>query len=317
MVLRVIAGKLAHGVRMPRRSNDLNRRGHLARLGLAGGLSTRILIFLGVVIVCAHGSVRPLRAAPQDPERDQALRSIPFDRLTPVATASIRGIVDRPTIYRRLPSQLIDCDPKMFVFLVRNPEVLVGLWDRMEVSEVQTQRIGPYQLTADDKAGTQCTIDLVYGDSRTHIYVGKGMYTGPLAPRPITGSGVFILRSEYVQTSDGTTVNGTLDCFLQFDNFGADLIARTLSGIIGKTADHNFTETAKFLSQVSSAAVKNPVGMRDLALELPQCNRPTRKAFAETIIDVASRNATKLSQRSDSQADVPFIARGNSSDIDR
>lgn len=278
------------------------------------------LALCGGLLLSVIGWTQAVQAVPpaaERNERDEALRTIPFDRLTPSATSSIRGIVDSPTIYRRMPSQLIDCDPKMFVFLVRNPEVLVGLWDRMEVSQVQTQRIGPYQLTADDKAGTQCTIDLVYGDSRTHVYVGKGLYTGPLAPRPITGSGVFILRSEYVQTSNGTTVNGTLDCFLQFDNTGADLIARMLSGIIGKTADHNFTETAKFLSQVSNASVKNPAGMRDLALELPQVNLPTRKAFADTIVEVASRKGEFQSRQSLQQREIPFVASGDAVELER
>lgn len=305
-MLRVIAGKHAHGVRMPRRRmNQVDRSNMLRIISLLKfGLAALTALMAGGLAATSGSSVA---ASPE--EREQALMAIPFDRLTPVATNTIREIVDRPTIYRRLPSEMIDCDPKMFLFLVRNPEVLVGIWDRMEVSQVQTQRIGPYQLTADDNAGTKCTIDLVYGDSKTHVYVGKGMYTGPMAPRPITGSGVFILRSEYVQTADGTTVQGTLDCFLKFDNLGADLLARTLSGIIGKTADHNFSETAKFLSQISNASVRDPARMRDLALELPQVNQPTRKAFADTIIDVAARNRSLLSKRSDRE--LPFIARGN------
>jgi hypothetical protein len=254
-------------------------------------------IFLLVALTTSIG--RSAMGGPPAGVKELALGAIPYDRLTPEATQSIQEIVQKPTIFRRLPSQIIDCDPKMFVFLVRNPEVLVGIWDRMDVSSVQTQRIGPYQLTADDNAGTKCTIDLVYGDSRTHIYVGKGVYTGPLAARPITGSGVFILQSQYAENDGRTTVQGTLDCFIKIDSVGLDLVARTLAGLIGKTADHNFAETARFMSQVSGASERNPGGMRDLALELPQASPATRVAFAETIIDLAKRSNVRIGQRAE------------------
>ena len=247
------------------------------------------------------------RAQSIDAQRSDAIRAVPFDRLTPAAAGTIRDIVERPTLYRRLPSRAIDCDPQMFIFLVRHPEVLVGIWERMEISEVQTRRVGPFKIAADDSAGTTCTIDLVYGDARTHVFVAEGVYTGVMAPRPITGSGVFLLRSDYVKGADGrTTVRGTLDCFIQLDNLGADLIARTLSSMIGKTADHNFVETARFIAQVSLASERNPSGMRDLALDLRQVESPTRKEFAAAIIDVARRagnDATAAAKRP-----VPFLA---------
>jgi hypothetical protein len=265
---------------------------------------TFIVLIVAWLSVCSPVSGIAVAQNPGD-ERSDALAAIPYERLTSAAAREIREIADRPTLFRRLPTQAIDCDPKMFVFLVRHPEVLVGIWDRMEVSTLQTQRVGPYQLTADDRAGTQCTIDLVYGDAKTHVYVGRGVYTGTMAPRPITGSGVFVLRSNYSGDGD-KAVTGTLDCFIQMDNLGADLIARTLSSVIGKTADHNFTETARFMSQVSAASERNPSGMRDLALELPQVDTTVRQGFAETIIDLARRADYQIG-RSMSQP-VPFVS---------
>ena len=238
--------------------------------------------------------------------REEALSAIPYEKLTPAAGSRIRSIVDRPTIYRHMPDQQIACDPSMFLFLVRNPDVIVGIWQRMDVSKVETKRVGPYQLLADDHAGTKCSVDLVYGDSRTHIFVAKGIYDGPLAPRPVTGSGVFVLRSQYSAGADGqSAVEGSLDCFLQIDSVGADLIARTLSGLIGRTADQNFVETAKFLSQVSSAARENPTAMRDLAMDLP-VELNTRQAFADAVIDVAQRSGNLLGSKRSSP--FPVIA---------
>lgn len=225
--------------------------------------------------------------------RKQAIASLPLDRLTAAAQQRILSIAQSPTLYRRLPSQAIRCDRDMFLVLTRNPEILVGLWDLMGVTKVKTRRTAPFQLEAEDGIGTTCQIDLVYGDPQVHIYVADGSYDGKLVAAPIRGQAVFIMRSDYATAADGsTTVTGTLDCFIQFDQLGADLIARTLSGLIGRSADHNFQETARFIAQVSEAAEKNQAALIEVAQRIPQVSPATRKTFVDAIVTVARRRPT-------------------------
>ncbi|OYP38063.1 hypothetical protein CGZ80_03470 [Rhodopirellula sp. MGV] len=188
-------------------------------------------------------------------EGDDLLRTLPLQRLTPQAKSRIVAVTDNPTIRRRLPSQAIRCDEDLFLFLTRQPEAIIGLWDLMGITNVQVERIGPYQLKADDGSGTTCVIDLVYGDRNLHIYYAEGKYDGKFAQKPIIGKGLFVFRSSYAVASDGgTTVMGTLDCYVKFESLGADLIARSLRGLIGKSADHNYVETASFISQAPGPA---------------------------------------------------------------
>ncbi|WP_145420237.1 hypothetical protein [Planctomycetes bacterium K23_9] len=232
----------------------------------------------------------PFSGLSSSSQRKQVLASLPMNRLTPQARKRITSIAKSPTIYRRLPTQAIDCDRDMFLFLTRNSETLVGLWDLMGITQVQTRRTGKYQLEAQDGAGTTCTVDLIYGDSNLHIFVADGMYDGKMTAKPIKGSGVFVLRSGYAKSASGsTTVTGTLDVFVQFHGIGTDLIVRTLSGVIGRSADSNFTETARFIGQVSQASAKNPPAMVDVAGRLPQVDDVTKKQFAEVIAGVAAR----------------------------
>ncbi len=222
--------------------------------------------------------------------RKSILDALPLDRLTPAARTQILSIAENPTLFRQLPSQAITCDKDMFLFLTRNPDVLVGLWDLMDITKVQSRRLGPYQIEAADGVGTVCKVDLVYGDASQHIFVVDGSYDGKMTPAPIRGKGVFVLHSSYAQGSDGqTTVSGTLDCFVQLESLGVDLIARTLSPIIGRSADSNFMQTAHFIAQVSQSSSHNPSAMLDIADRLPQVEPPIRKAFADTIVTVARR----------------------------
>ncbi len=112
--------------------------------------------------------------------RQQAIAGLPTARLTRQAQDRILAIANSPTIYRRLPTQAIDCDRNMFLFLARNPEVMVGMWELMGITKVKTNRTGPYQLDADDGSGTKCNVDLVYGDPNVHVYVTEGSYDGML-----------------------------------------------------------------------------------------------------------------------------------------
>jgi hypothetical protein len=235
-------------------------------------------------------STRELRAA--------AVSAVPLDRLTATARQRIGEIVDRPTLYRHLPTQKLTCDPELFLFIVRHPEVLVGIWEEMGITQVRTKRIDEYRLDARDGSGTNCMIDLVYGDRSMHVYVADGYYDGKLVAAPLTGKGVFILRTRNQVEPDGlVTIEGTLDCFIQLDNLGADLIARTFGPLIGKTADNNFAETAKFIEQVGLTARKNPDGFIDLASRLPQVDESVRRKMIEVIVNVDRRNQERLESR--------------------
>lgn len=224
----------------------------------------------------------------------EVINSLPLDRLTSDAKQRILDIADNPTLYRRLPVQAIECDREMFLFLARKPEVLVGMWQLMGITKVQTKRTGPYHLEAEDGSGTRCDIDLVYGDAETHIFVANGGYSGRLVMSPILGRGLFVLRSSYAKSSSGgTTVTGVLDCFIALDSIGADLVARPFSGIIGRSADHNFTETAGFMAQVSQMSARNPPAMKHLARRLPEVDPTTKDQFVATIAATARRADTK------------------------
>ncbi|MCO8121858.1 hypothetical protein NHH03_08935 [Stieleria sp. TO1_6] len=223
-------------------------------------------------------------------DSEELLAALPMERLTNDAQQKIQAVTDKPTLYRRLPVQAIRCDEELFLFLTRKPEAIIGIWDLMGITTVQATRVGPYRMDATDGSGTTCQVDLLYGDRNLHVFMADGMYDGKFAQKGIRGKGVFVLKSTYATAGDGaTTVHGTLDCYVKFESLGADLVARSLGGLIGKSADHNFVETAKFISQISQACETNPNGMLDMVDRLPQVDPQTKADFAQVILNVARR----------------------------
>ncbi|PQO26544.1 hypothetical protein [Blastopirellula marina] len=223
-------------------------------------------------------------------ERDAAIREIPFDKLTMQAGDDIRAVVTNPSIFRRLPVQVIDCDPDLYLLLVRYPEIIVNIWRLMGITNVAIERTGQFSFHAKDGAGTVSDVELVYGNRDTHILIANGYYEGPLAPGKVDAKCVLVLKTGYAPAEmNKTFVSNQLDVFVKFEHKGADLLARTLHPLIGKTADANFAETTAFVGKISKSSEDNIAGMQNLTQKLTQIDPALRDKFLQTTIQVHQR----------------------------
>jgi hypothetical protein len=226
--------------------------------------------------------------------RNEAVRLLPLGELTAETRRKLLAVVERPTIFRRLPYKSFDCDPELYLFLIRNPEIVVNIWEIMGISSMTAQRMSPFLWKGDDGTGTACDIELVYGTDELHVLYGDGYYAGPLLKRKITGRCVMILQSGFAQAADRRwQVGNRLDVFLQLDDTGADLVARTISPWVGKVADSNFSESCKFASRLSLTAEQNAAGMQRLAAKLTRVDADVRDQFASVSAAVEQRAASR------------------------
>jgi hypothetical protein len=253
----------------------------------------------GLVILALFASfVSSIRAQPPLGDTyDDAVRSIPFDRMTDEAQGRLWQIVSQPSLYRRLPVTRVQADPDLYLFLIRYPEVIVNMWDLMGVTKVKIRRNGEYTFDASDGAGTSSQVELIYGDRETHVMLAEGSYSGPLFMRLVNGRCLLVLRSGYGPApSASPEVTHQLDMFLQVDNVGAELIAKTLHPLVGKTADHNFVEASRFLGQVSQAAETRPNGVQQLAGRLSKIEPTVRDRFLQIAAEVYQRSSAAHAQ---------------------
>jgi hypothetical protein len=227
--------------------------------------------------------------------REEAIGAIPFDKLPHATRAAIIQTVNNPSIYRRLPSQTIDCDPDLYLFLLRNPEVVVSIWRMMGVTNMTLDRTAADRFRAADGQGTVGSVEYSYRSSETHVLYSEGTYDGPMYPVKLRGECVLLLRSSYARQANGRVqVTNRLDAFLHVDNLGVEIVAKTLQPLLGKTADHNFSETAAFISNLSHTAEKNPNGIARMAARLPRLDPQVRDQF----VDLSHRVADNASAQS-------------------
>ena len=253
-------------------------------------------VMLVMILVCCANSKAlgdqisyPLKATTSRAAKEDSIRSIPFGNLSNEAQQRLYAVIKKPTMFRRMPVSVINCDPEMHRFTVRHPEVIVNIWQLMGITSVTAERMAPYVLKCGDGVGTTTSMELVYGNHDTHILLCEGEYDGPLFRKPLTGRCVLVLKSGSVTSERGYKVTNRLDIFLQIDHAGLDIFAKTLHPLLGKSADVNFTESMKFLERMSRASEVNNDGMQHLAGQLTTVQEPIRKEFSKVVSNVHQR----------------------------
>jgi hypothetical protein len=273
-----------------------------AQLRALTGIACWVALLLPATLTLA---APPHQATSSRAARDEAVRSIPFDKLDAAEKEKIVSTLNSTSLYRRLPVQVTPCDPDLYLFLIRHPEVIVNIWEVMKISNVALERTGPDTFKATDGMGTLCDVKYCYSDHELQVIYAEGSYDGPLFNRPMRARCVLILKSGYSQETDGRYfVTSRMDTFIQIEHAGVELIAKTLQPLVHRSADFNFVETAAFVATVSRTTEANPKGMSRFAGRLTNIDPDVRQRFAELSLDVGKKARERAAVQASSNSPV-------------
>jgi hypothetical protein len=243
--------------------------------------------------------------------RDEAVRAIPWRQIPADHRRVAQYIVKNASIYRRLPTRVIDCDPEMFNFLLQHPDVVIDVWRVMGISQVALQRLTDGSYRCSDNAGTTGTVRFLFSQwgadaQNLAVIIADGTYEGKPFVTPLKARSIILLRSGAVRETNGRHyVTVRVDSFVRIEQMGVELVAKTVQPWISKTADRNFIETLSFVSNFSRTAEKNPQGMQRLATRLASIDEPTRKELVAVCFRTAERYAQ---QEKPSRDEAPLLA---------
>ena len=218
----------------------------------------------------------------------EALAKVPWNALSPAAREKLAALAKNPTIYRRLPMAGGYCNPELFDFFLTHPHAVVGLWRQMGYDDVSMAQIGPNLYSVREKTGTVGRAQILYQDDELTLVYCTGKYQGPIVPRSLDGEMFLVLQTRYTEDPTGRPIAiCRLDAFVDLKNPGADLLARTFSGALGKLADSNFEQTLAFIDNVSQTAETNPGAMSGSIAGLSELSPEARRLFAAKTSEIA------------------------------
>ncbi len=232
--------------------------------------------------------------------RKNAVQSIPFDKLDADSRAKVNSVLSNVSVYRRLPIRVVNCDPDLYLFLVRHPDVVVNIWEVLGVAQIQLRQVDIDTFRIVEAEGTVATLEFLYHSRDMQIVHGKWTYTGPLLSRKITGTCLAILKTGYTKGSDGKYyITSRVDGFLSVDSGGAEMLVRTLQPLVVKNVDNNFIQTVAFLGSMSKTAEVNLGGMQRLVGRLTRVQSETRQQLSDVVASVAQRATANATAKKD------------------
>ncbi len=270
-------------------------------------LCLRTLVLLGAFVATAQGagpSIEGLASNASDATssraaRDDAAQAIPWKQMSPANRQLAQSVINNTSIYRRLPTRIIDCDPDLFTFLLQHPEIVIDVWRVMGISQVALDKSPDGVYRGTDGAGTTGTVRYLFcnwGQNARNVAVvyADGAYQGPPFITSLKAQTIMLVRSSAVRETNGRHyITVRIDSFVRVENLGIEIIAKTVQPWIAKTADQNFIETLTFVSNFSRTAEKNPQGMKRLAGRLNTLDEPTRNE----LVTLCFRTAERYAQR--------------------
>jgi len=269
-----------------------------------------VLILLVGQSPAAQPMGNPLEATTSPEARQSALASIPYAQLESASRAKCDKVLANVTVFRRLPVRVIECDPQLYLFLIRHPDVVVNIWEVLGVSQLHVRQVGPGSYSVVDVAGTRGSLEVLYASDELHVACGEGCYEGPLSVRPARASFLLILRSGYLRDTEGRCyITSRLDCFLNVEPGATEFVTKVLQPIVGKIADINFVQSVGFLGSLSRTAELSHRSVERLSTKLKYVRPETREELAAMAERLGTRHEADAEATMDASAE-PAVGRG-------
>ncbi|MDR2706052.1 MAG: hypothetical protein LBC02_09770 [Planctomycetaceae bacterium] len=224
----------------------------------------------------------------------ESTKKIPWNALSPQVQNKVRYVVSEHSLFRRMPQQKIYADPEMFQFLSEHPDLVVGFWEKLGVTQISLQELNKDQFIMKETTGTTAVAEVVYRTKDICIVYAKGLYKGPFLVRSYDGEVVLILRNRFMRDANNEPVIVCdLDAFIRIDHLGVDFLAKLFATTLGKIADNNFEQTVAFVGYVSESAGINAESVKRTGYQVKNVRETVREDFGDVVDRVAMRIARR------------------------
>ena len=230
-------------------------------------------------------------------EMQATLQKLPWNELTPSTQAKIKKVASGSPLFHRMPQQRVYADPEIYQFLLRHPDMVIGFWEQLGTTQLSFSEVRENHYVLRETGGTVASIEILYRTDNLCIVYAKGEYRGPLLAKAYQGDVILILRTQYSRDEKNEPmVVCDLDTLIQINSLGADMLVKLLFTSLTKVADSNFEVTISFVSEVSRAASRTPIALKDTAEEITSVRQDVCAEFCD-IVDMAAMRFARRRQQ--------------------
>jgi len=233
-------------------------------------------------------------------DREEAIRQIPFQKLTAEQQREVRSIITSTDLFRRLPTMQFEVEPRVYRYFVHHPDVVVSMWRALNVSKYQMKQTGARDYEADSGDGTLGVLEVLYRDENHQLVLCHGEMTSPILKRKIRSKAILHLVNVYSTDRNGRPfVTHRVDMFVTFPNQGFGAAAKLTKPFSSVIIDRNFREVSLFVQMMSLAMMHQPDWVEKLTGQLEGVLAVRKKE----LISLTARVFVENQERKQSQAE--------------
>ena len=214
--------------------------------------------------------------------RKQAIAELPLGKLTPEAQKKTQAILKNLGMFRRLPTISFECDPQVYDYFLKNPDVAVATWRAMEISQFHLKETGPNQYHADAGDGSVGEVELMLHSNTDTLIHCDGAFKSPLLPKPIIARSLMRLQTTFSKEPDGRCL-GTHsgDVFVEFPSQAIEAVAKVIAPVSHNIADRNFKQMTLYAHLMSQAMARHPGWIEHTSNQLDGISNQKKQDFLE------------------------------------
>ena len=231
--------------------------------------------------VRTHGETR-VHAGPMS-VTDPA-QVVPLDKIAPIYRESVSEVIRDHTFHRKGAAETFPCNPKIYLALLNEPAVTLGLWQDLSTSPVRLKPIGPNKYEGNDGAGAAAVWDYVYRSPKLHVLYCDLNYTTPRGNAKLDARLVLVVHSGFYKEVNGEHwVQHDVEAFVKVDSKGWKVVARTVRPVIEKLLEEQVREAGYFVSLMGRLVGMYPNWAVGVVESKTEVDAVTRERFREMV----------------------------------
>lgn len=254
--------------------NSRSRSGGGARLGLG----------LCLCLLGAAWTASPAPGAGFGRSKIEPARVVPLDQIAPEYREPISEVIRDHTFHRQGAAETFPCDSDLYMSLVNEPAITLGLWKDLAESPVRIKRLTADRYMGEDGTGSSATWDFVLRTPQMHVVIAKASYISPRGNAQIDARIVLILHTGYYkEVNREPYIQHDLEAFVKVDSKGWKTLARTFRPVIEGVLEDQVKEAGQFVSLMSRLVVTYPEWATGVAMRQVEADESARARFREIV----------------------------------
>jgi hypothetical protein len=209
---------------------------------------------------------------------------VPLSQVAAHRRESVSEVIRSFSFHKRGQPETFPANPKLYLRLLNEPTLTLGLWQDLGPTPARLEPIGPGRYRGTDGDGTSAVWEYVLRSPRLHVLHCDLDYVSPHGAARLAGRIVLIVRSGYFQEVNGDPwIQQEVEVFAKVDSRGWKTVAAGLRPVIEKVLDDQVQEAGWFVSMMVRLVEMYPDWATSVAQRQAAVPPAERTAFLEMV----------------------------------